>query len=368
MKVLALVPEAFGGHGGIALYCRDLLTALAELPMVGHIDALPRLIRKIDNSEAIVKLDFRRQSARGGIHYIREICRAFNSRPRYQLVVCGHINLLLVGVLLGWWHKAPIVLFIYGVDAWQAPKRAYIKKLLSKVARVVSISEFTGQRFIEWSGIDQRRVLVLPNAIDIDKYGHGNKPMYLEQRYGLSGKKIILTLGRIDAAEQYKGFDEILELLPSLVVDDSSIRYLIAGDGNDIGRLKSKAKQLNVEDYVVFTGLINETEKADHYRLSDAFVMTGRGEGFGFVYLEAMACGTPVVASSLDGSREAVRNGELGLLTNPDDPDELKKVIRVALAREKLIPEGLEYFSYRNFKDRLAKIVHEVIMKEEVPA
>ncbi len=369
MKVVALVPEAFGGHGGIALYCRDLLTAFAELPIVEQIDALPRLIRKTDKSEVVSKLNFRKQSARGGVFYFWEFCQAFISRPRYKLVVCGHINLLLVAVMLGWWHKAPLVLFIYGVDAWYAPnKRRYLPKLLLKVDHVVSISEFTGRRFIEWSGFDKTKVSVLPNAIHIDSYGLGQRPLYLEQRYGLSEMKVILTLGRIDAAEQYKGFDEVLDIMTYLVSEDSSIRYLIAGDGNDISRLQNKAKQLGIEDYVVFAGLIDEEEKADHYRLADAFVMAGRGEGFGFVYLEAMACGTPVVASSLDGSREAVRHGELGAIVDPDDVNALKSAIRSALARKKHIPQGLDYFSYRNFKDRLATIINQVVIQEEVVA
>ena len=77
-------------------------------------------------------------------------------------------------------------------------------------------------------------------------------------------------------------------------------------------RLERKAASLGLKGNVVFAGRVSEAEKADHYRLADVFVMPGRQEGFGFVFLEAMACGIPVVASSVDGSREAVLNGELG--------------------------------------------------------
>ena len=68
---------------------------------------------------------------------------------------------------------------------------------------------------------------------------------------------------------------------------------------------------------MVFAGRVAESEKAAHYRLADAFVMPGYGEGFGIVYLEALACGIPVLASKLDASGEALRDGTMGLLVDP---------------------------------------------------
>jgi phosphatidylinositol alpha-1,6-mannosyltransferase len=113
---------------------------------------------------------------------------------------------------------------------------------------------------------------------------------------------------------------------------------------------------------VVFAGFIPEAEKADHYRLADAFVMPGRGEGFGFVFLEALACGIPVVGSRLDGSREALRQGELGILVDPDRPDDIQAGILAALKRPRgVIPAGLEYFSFENFAKRCHGILRQVL-------
>jgi len=91
--------------------------------------------------------------------------------------------------------------------------------------------------------------------------------------------------------------------------------------------------------------------------LADAFVMPGRGEGFGIVYLEAMACGIPAVASSADASHEAVRDGLLGEVVSPDDPADIAAGIRRALARPRGRPEGLEYFALAAFAER----VHELL-------
>jgi glycosyltransferase involved in cell wall biosynthesis len=86
--------------------------------------------------------------------------------------------------------------------------------------------------------------------------------------------------------------------------------------------------------------------------------MPSRGEGFGFVFLEALACGVPVIASRLDGGREAVRDGALGQLVDPTNPAEIRQAVIDALAAGgKQIPEGLAYFSYENFERRTHAII-----------
>ena len=239
-----------------------------------------------------------------------------------------------------------------------------MNSLLRRVAHVIAISEITRDKFSAWSGILRERISVLPNAIELGRYGMGFRNPALVQRYGLEGKRVLLTLGRLSATERYKGFDEVLEMLPELLRSHRDLAYLIVGDGDDRDRLQRKAQMLGVADRVVFAGYIAESEKADHYRLADAYVMPGRGEGFGFVFLEAMACGVPVVASRLDGSREAVRYGELGILVDPDNREELRAGIVAALAQPKHIPPGIDYFAYPNFQTRLRAIVNNIVAKE----
>jgi glycosyltransferase involved in cell wall biosynthesis len=137
------------------------------------------------------------------------------------------------------------------------------------------------------------------------------------------------------------------------------------GDGDDRGRLQAKAEGLGVADRVVFAGFVPEAEKADHYRLADAYVMPSRGEGFGFVFLEAMACGIPVLGSKLDGSREALRGGKLGILVDPWDRDDLQRGIMETLQRPRGdIPPGLSHFSVENFTRRCHAAIRQIIVKE----
>ena len=153
--------------------------------------------------------------------------------------------------------------------------------------------------------------------------------------------------------ERAKGFDEIIELMPRLGELEPEIAYIAVGDGDDRPRLQAKAQKLGVTDRVLFVGRVSEAEKQDYYRLADAYVMPSVWEGFGFVVLEALACGLPVVASSADGTQEAVRNGELGSVVDPKDPAALLAAIIDALRRPKRIPDGLSYFSFDNFASRL---------------
>ena len=349
MRILHIGTDSFGGYGGIALYNRELIAAMASHPAVDEVVVIPRII--VGEREPLPdKVTFVASAASGRLAFVRALRRAGN---RFDLVVCAHVNLLPVARLV---TKQPL-LMLYGIEAWKPLRDPLSNRLLRGVRGVISISDVTRDRFAGWSHYDGPSSL-LPNSIRAEWYGIREKNRALVSRYRLEGKRVLMTLGRVVAAERYKGFDEVLEVLPHL---DADVSYVIAGGGNDVPRLQQKAARLGVADRVVFTGLFPEEEKTDLYNLADVYVMPSRGEGFGFVFLEAVACGVPVIASCLDGGREAVRKGELGRLVDPTNPAEIRVAILDALAaRGKRIPEGLAYFSYANFERRTHAIIDEL--------
>jgi glycosyltransferase involved in cell wall biosynthesis len=289
-------------------------------------------------------------------------------RATFNAIICGHINLLPVAVLAAWLQGAPLLLILHGIDAWDPHPSVLVRKLLPQVDTFVTVSQCTKERFLEWAPLRPEQGHVIPDCIGLDAYSPGPKRDELLDRYDLRDRTILLTLGRLSSDEQYKGHDEILEVLPDLAEEIPDVSYLVCGDGDDRSRLERKAERLGVADRTVFAGYVPEEEKEDHYRLADAFVMPGRGEGFGIVYLEAMACGVPVVASSADASREAVRGGELGIVVDPDDPADIRQGIRGALDVDRGVPDGLEYFSYDKFGERWQNALRELTFSSKAAA
>ena len=360
-RYVMLTTEAHGGFGGISLYNRDVLEAVCAEPGCREVVAIPRLIGA-PLGELPATLRYAAAGVGGIPRFLRTLLATLANTPRADVVLCGHINLLPMAWLAARRYRAPLVLFIYGIDAWQPPTRFLPAFLLRNVARVISISEITKRRFVGWSGFPEDKVSVVPNAIHLEEFSPGPRDPELVKRYGLNGKRVMMTLGRMVSAERYKGFDEVIEAIATLGSSHKDLIYLACGDGSDRSRLELKAASLGVSQKVVFTGRIPEHEKAAHYRLADAYVMPSKGEGFGFVLIEAAACGVSAMGSLADGGREALRDGELGVLVNPDDPEDIKRGIIEALDRGAgIAPEGLAYFSFPNFSTRLQRVLADVL-------
>ena len=360
MKVLLLTSDAYGANGGIALYNRDVIEALVAMPEVDEVVVVARGMHSAA-TDVPTKVRLVRESTGGKLRFVK--AAVLESAKDYGLVICGHIHLLPVAVLINQVIRAPLVLMVYGIDVWQSPYRS-ARQWLKAVDGVWSISAITTEQMNLWADLAMSRYTQLPNAIHLDRYALAPRRSDLQARHGLEGARVIMTLARLPEKERYKGVDEILEILPALIDDIPQLKYLVAGEGNDLPRLMQKAQTLGVADRVVFTGMVSEAEKADYFRLADAFVMPGRGEGFGFVFLEALACGVPVVGSQLDGSREALRGGELGELADPTDPESIRICIHRALAQPRHIPAGLSYFGWPNFQNRLTAAVRQAVGHE----
>jgi glycosyltransferase involved in cell wall biosynthesis len=151
----------------------------------------------------------------------------------------------------------------------------------------------------------------VPCIVDGNIFAIGPKPQDLLAQYNLVDAKILLTVARLRSTDIYKGVDVTIKALPQIAKTFPNVKYLVIGRGDDQSRLTKLAADLGVAGRVIFAGFVPTENLAAHYRLADAYVMPSQ-EGFGIVYLEALACGIPVLAGDADGSADPLQDGKLG--------------------------------------------------------
>ncbi len=356
LRVLMLLTDGFGGVGGIAKFNRDFLEALDGSTSVERVHAQPRLI--VETIEELIPeaVIYDRRAARGKVAFMRRLVAHACSGGQVDLVICGHLYLLPAAWLLARLRGARLALIIHGIEAWTPSGKILANQLAGSVDTFISVSRYSAERFTRWSKAPMDRAFILPNCVDLDQFRPRERDLGLLERYGLQSNKVIMTMGRLASQERYKGFDEVLEIMPALLKRFPTVRYLIVGDGPDRPRLESKVGALGLSNKVIFTGYISEAEKVAHYNLADAYVMPSMGEGFGIVLIEAAACGVPVVGSKADGSREALLDGRLGRLVDPRNSKELLQAVVQALEympSHKRV-DMIDVFSGQNFKARVA--------------
>ena len=366
VRALVFLTDGYGGRGGIAAFCRDLLAALSSYEGIAEVTALP-LCSPLDEPELLPpnlryvtatgrgsKLRYAFASIRTAFRLRRERRAATATPGNSDVVISAHINLLPVAALAARILNARLALVIYGIEAWRPTRRWLVNRLAGRVDALISISEHTLHRFERWCTPRSAPAFTMPPAVDLARFHPGPKSSALLERYSLAGRTVLLTVARLSAAEQnWKGIDDVLLALPRLAEEFRDISYLIVGTGDDAERLKCKVVAMGLESRVIFAGHVPDHEKPDHYRLADLFVMAGRAEGFGIAYLEALACGLPVIGSNADASRETLGEGRLGTLVTPGNAEELREAIGRALrATARTAADDLRQFSTQAFERR----------------
>ncbi len=213
----------------------------------------------------------------------------------------------------------PCLTAAHGIEVW-GRLGGSMGWALRSATGVLPVSAFTQQVIHREAGVPLARMPVVADTFQEGQFCPGPRSAELMRRYGLvAGQPVILTVGRLSAAERYKGHDQVLRALPAMLKELPGLRYLIAGRGDDEARLRGLAAELGVAEHVTFAGFVPAEELADHYRLCDLYVMPSTGEGFGIVYLEALACGRPCLVGGEDASPEALDGGRLGFVVPARD-------------------------------------------------
>ncbi len=364
LKVLFTYLVAFSGNGGIQKFNRCFVKALHDLHLNKELEI--RLSSPYDKQtdDRYIDKSFLEKSYGRPYFTLKTIATAY----KYDVIILGHINLALIGCIIKLlFPKKKIILVAHGIEVWR-PLSYFGTKIIQKADKILSVSEFTKDMLVAMQHADESKIEIFHNTID-PNFSFPTlfqKPKHLLDRYGIKETdKVVLTVARLSSTEQYKGYDHVINAFGT-IDNKSNIIYLIAGkyDEEERHRLNLMIKMHRVENNVFLTGYINDYELTGHYLLADVFVMPSKKEGFGIVFIEAMACGLQVIAGNRDGSVDALRHGELGFLVDPDSVSEIKDAIEFSLAhplkeveKTKLQVNVIKFFGYEVYKNRLSKIL-----------
>jgi phosphatidylinositol alpha-1,6-mannosyltransferase len=363
MKILFLYLDAFRQTGGIEKFNRAFMKALDDISKDGLINY--KAFSVCDDLPETKYVSVHNHRGFRNRKFVFTINALFGGLKN-DLLVIGHLNLAPVALLIKLAKpKIKMILIAHGIEVWK--KQSFIKsKLIKKTDTILAVSKFTREKILEHNKLSPDKIKIFPNTLDPffippDKK---EKPNYLLERYGLSkDTEIILTITRINRYEVYKGYDLVLQVLPDIVKLFPNVKYLLCGKYGPFEetKLKQFVEQYKLADHFIFPGFIKEEELIDHYLLADVFVMPSKKEGFGIVFIEAAACGTPVIAGNKDGSVDALLNGQIGKLVDPDNLSEIKESIIDAIKNPVINNRDLllENFGFEQFKKRLRMILIE---------
>jgi len=339
LRVHLWVQDLVRGRGGIQTYSKHLLEALHWALGTENI----RVLSKNDVPAVNASHGSPTNACGSWPPKLRTV--AFASRMlwdgltlRPDLIIMTHLNFSPIGLWLTKLRRIPYYCVAHGVEAWDLKRRDCVRGLRA-ASRVLAASSYTRQRLLAELHLTEDRVRVLPNTFRPDTFRPGPKSELLLQRHAInSSKKIILTVGRLAEPEKYKGYDKIIRAMPRILNAIPKAHYVLVGDGQDRKRIKHLVGSLRLNHSVTLAGAVTDAELPSYYNLCDVFAMPSKGEGFGIVYLEALSCGKPVLAGNVDGSRDPLQNGQLGVLVNPDNPEEIAEALISILNRTYPLP------------------------------
>ena len=290
-------------------------------------------------------------------------------RPR--LIYITHAHFAPVALILKKIVKQKYIVFVHGVEVWDLNK-LWLKESLEHADLVLSVSEFTHGKIVE-QGIKSEKIAIFPNTFDKDRFQVADKNKNIFLKYGVQeNEPVLLSVCRLVSSDLTKGYDLVLEALLLLRSKFPSLKYIIVGEGGDRTRIEERIRLLGLTDKVVLAGAVSDEDLGLYYQNSDIFVLPSEREGFGIVFLEAIASGLPVIAARCAGATEALLHGELGDLITPGSVLELSEKIEhrlsVGLTAEKnkkeLRTKLIETFGFERFCRRLVKATDRVLSHE----
>jgi glycosyltransferase involved in cell wall biosynthesis len=367
-KIILFTLQTFSTTGGIQKMTRTLSHALYLL--AGRHNWEFKLWSAYDYNSNLMEQYVPAKDFKGfGVNRIKFVLRTILEARKPDVVIISHVNLSIIGLMVKMLNPGcKVWLIAHGIEVWRP--LSFLKRMFLKYCdKVICVSKFTSDQVIQRHGVDAGKCFVLNNAVDpfIKLPDEFVKPERLLKKYRIDNTQpVIFTLTRLASSEQYKGHDQVIKAIKNLKLKYPGIKYILAGqyDHNEEIRIQKLISSNEVDKEVILTGFIEENELSEYFLLADIFVLPSKKEGFGIVFIEALACGLPVICGNADGSVDAICNGELGTAINADNVDELENALAhyldnplTATDRKMLQNQCLQHFNEADYITNLEKLI-----------
>jgi phosphatidyl-myo-inositol dimannoside synthase len=287
------------------------------------------------------------------------------ARKETRIVLAAHPHLAVPAEIMKW--PAPglkTIVMSHGIEVW---KRMPLlrRRALQRSDRVLAPSSDTARKLAEVQSVPAGNVRKLPWPLNAAILNFADAPANLTLPPGFPQGQVVLTVGRWSQSERYKGADDLIEAIAQLRSSIPNLHLVAVGGGDDLPRLRELASTAGVADRVSFLEGLTREEIAACYARCDIFALPSAGEGFGLVFLEAMAFGKPVVGADSGGIPDLIDDGINGVLIPPRDRQRLVEVLgsllRDPLRRERLGRRGAEVvrrqYSFATFERELEQVL-----------
>ena len=262
--------------------------------------------------------------------------------------------------LLGKWLNLPVTITLRGTEVPLAEfpgRRKRMLTALQNASKVFAVADSLKQHMVNL-GADANKIEVVANAVDTAKF-HPLDKAEAREKLGLS--KTAPVLVSVGGLVERKGFHRVLEIMPQLLKKYPDLMFLIVGGNSPEGgirdRLEAQVEKVGLQDHVKFLGALPSEQLNIPLSAADVFVLATANEGWANVFLEAMACGLPVVTTDVGGNKEVVKSSELGLVVPFGDAQALKQGITDALEKQWDKDKILHYAHENNWDKRVSILV-----------
>lgn len=374
--------------GGMSVYITELASALGRL---GHlVDIYTRVHDPRDRQIYALGRDVQLIHLKAGeneqIHKLAvythlpdfscgiEAFRKANNL-QYDIVYSHYWLSAWVGEYLQqWWHIPHVTMFhtlgavknITGIGEDEPELRIETEKGLARNCyHIIAPTEKEKEGLALHYGASPEKISIVPCGVNLELFKPTGKEK-AKRELGLGDDKIILCVGRL---EPVKGIEQMVKAIPLLQAKNVKL-VIIGGEGNspyEMEHLRRLCRELNIEDKVAFHGLVKQDELPGYYSAADVCVISSYYESFGLVALESLACGTPVVATDVGGSKNVIREGETGYVVADNEPHHLAEKIDLILARPASgrsalsIRASVGKYSWTNIAETIAEEFHKVL-------